>query len=255
MKKFVHLAAMGSRLGSIAKTALPLALLLAARPVVAGDSPAAKAPDWGTKSLIIQRAHAYAFAPSFSTQGVGVFQNGRYATTGAGAKEFIAPLELPSGALVESIALLACEDGTGTVTGSLDEIALGDLATVNPLLSIATQSGQGCQDPGVIALSPFTIDNHFHLYQLRIVINGPAGSGLRFYDISVGYHLQISPAPASPTFGDVPVTHTYFRAIEALAASGITGGCGNGNYCPNQFVTRGEMAVFFARALGLFFEF
>jgi len=253
MKKFVHLAAMGSRLGSIARIALSLTLLLAARPVVAGDSPAVKAPDWGTKSVIIQRAHAFAFAPSFSTQGLGVFQNGRYATTGAGAKEFIAPLDLPSGALVYSIALLACEDGTGTITGFLDQIALGSLATVNPLLSIATQSGQGCQDPGVIA--PFTIDNQNNLYQLRVVIDGPAGSGLRFYDVSVAYQLQISPAPASPTFGDVPVTHTYFRAIEAFAASGITGGCGNGNYCPNQFVTRGEMAAFFARALGLHFPF
>ena len=255
MKKFVDLAAMGSRLGSIAKTALPLTLLLAARPVVAGDSPTAKAPDWGPKSLIIQRAHAYAFAPSFSTQGFGVFQNGRYATTGSGAKEFIAPLDLPSGALVYSIALLACEDETGTVSGFLDQIALGDLATVNTLASIATQFGQGCQEPGFIPASPFTIDNHNNLYQLRIVINGPAGSGLRFYDIAVAYFLQISPAPASPTFGDVPVTHTYFRAIEAFAASGITGGCGNGNYCPNQFVTRGELAAFFARALGLHFPF
>ena len=159
------------------------------------------------------------------------------------------------GARVFSIALLACEDGTGTVTGSLDEIALGDLATVNPLLSISTQSGQGCQDPGSIALSPFTIDNHFHLYQLRIVINGPAGSGLHFYDLSPAYNLHISPPPASPTFADVPVTHTYFRAIEAFAASGISGGCGSGNYCPNQFVTRGEIAAFFARALGLHFPF
>ena len=255
MKKIVHLRTKGIRLGSIAKAALCLTLLLGAPPVVAGDSPAVKAPDWGTKSFIIQRTHAFAFSPSFSTQGFGVFQNGRYATTGSGAKEFIAPLALPSGALVFSIALLACEDGTGTVTGFLDEIALADLATVNPLLSIATQSGQGCQEPGSIAVSPITIDNHFHLYQLRIVIDGPAGSGLRFYDISVAYYLQISPAPASPTFGDVPVTHPYFRAIEAFAASGITGGCGGGNYCPSQFVTRGEMAAFFARALGLHFPF
>ncbi len=151
--------------------------------------------------------------------------------------------------------MLACEDGTGTVSASLDQIAHADLATVHPLISGSTFSGHGCQFPGFIATPAFTIDNHFNLYQLRIVINGPAGSGLRFYEISVGYHLQISPAPASPTFGDVPVTHTYFRAIEALAASGITGGCGNGNYCPNQFVTRGEMAAFFARALGLHFPF
>jgi hypothetical protein len=57
-----------------------------------------------------------------------------------------------------------------------------------------------------------------------------------------------------PTFGDVPTNYAYFRAIEALAASGITGGCGSGNFCPNQNVTRGEMAAFLARALGLHFR-
>jgi len=51
----------------------------------------------------------------------------------------------------------------------------------------------------------------------------------------------------------VPKNHPYFRAIEALASSGITGGCGAGNFCPNQNVTRGEMAAFLARALGLHF--
>jgi hypothetical protein len=55
------------------------------------------------------------------------------------------------------------------------------------------------------------------------------------------------------TFFDVPASHPYFRFIEALAASGITAGCGGGNYCPSQNITRGEMAVFLAKALGLHF--
>ena len=39
--------------------------------------------------------------------------------------------------------------------------------------------------------------------------------------------------------------------IEALAAEGITGGCGAGNYCPSDPVTRGQMAVFLVRAFEL----
>ena len=59
-------------------------------------------------------------------------------------------------------------------------------------------------------------------------------------------------AASAPTFGDVPETHPFSRFIEALAASGITGGCGDGsNYCPNAPLTRGQMAVFLAKALGL----
>jgi len=55
----------------------------------------------------------------------------------------------------------------------------------------------------------------------------------------------------TPTFADVPATNLYFRAIEALAASGITSGCGGGNFCPDQPVSRGELAKFLANALGL----
>jgi hypothetical protein len=36
--------------------------------------------------------------------------------------------------------------------------------------------------------------------------------------------------------------------VERLAAEGITGGCGNGNFCPNDPVTRAQMAVFLVAA-------
>ncbi|WKZ38736.1 MAG: S-layer homology domain-containing protein [Anaerolineales bacterium] len=49
-------------------------------------------------------------------------------------------------------------------------------------------------------------------------------------------------------FNDVPTTHSAAAWIKQLAAEGITGGCGNGNYCPNQAVTRAQMAIFLLRA-------
>jgi hypothetical protein len=63
--------------------------------------------------------------------------------------------------------------------------------------------------------------------------------------------LPVSPAPATATFLDVPTDNPYFRFVEALAASGITAGCGGGNYCPNNPVTRGQMAVFVSKLVGL----
>jgi hypothetical protein len=36
-------------------------------------------------------------------------------------------------------------------------------------------------------------------------------------------------------------------------ASGITAGCGGGNYCPDAPLTRGQMAVFLSKGLGLHF--
>jgi hypothetical protein len=51
----------------------------------------------------------------------------------------------------------------------------------------------------------------------------------------------------------VPTTHPFFQFVEALVASGITAGCGGGNYCPDAALTRGQMAVFLSKALGLHF--
>lgn len=38
--------------------------------------------------------------------------------------------------------------------------------------------------------------------------------------------------------------------IDRLATSGITGGCGAGAFCPDAYVTRGQMAAFLHRAFG-----
>jgi len=51
------------------------------------------------------------------------------------------------------------------------------------------------------------------------------------------------------TFDDVAAGHWAFSFIEALRESGITRGCGNGNYCPEAPVTRAQMAVFLERGM------
>lgn len=83
-------------------------------------------------------------------------------------------------------------------------------------------------------------------------------NGASVYDGSVRlrqarllFQRQVSPAPAVATFGDVPTGHVFFQFVEALADSNITAGCGSGNFCPDAPLTRGQMAVFLAKALGL----
>jgi len=63
-----------------------------------------------------------------------------------------------------------------------------------------------------------------------------------------GYTYTPPPVGDSTGFNDVAVTDPFAAWIKQLAAEGITGGCGGGNYCPNDPVTRGEMAVFLLRA-------
>jgi uncharacterized protein (DUF1800 family) len=56
------------------------------------------------------------------------------------------------------------------------------------------------------------------------------------------------PAATGTVFTDVPASAPFAKWIERLAAEGITSGCGSNKYCPDQSVTRGEMAVFLLRS-------
>jgi hypothetical protein len=61
-------------------------------------------------------------------------------------------------------------------------------------------------------------------------------------------HLEL------PPFGDIRYDHVFSADIEWMAGEGITKGCnppGNTQFCPDSVVTRGQMAAFLVRALGL----
>jgi hypothetical protein len=53
------------------------------------------------------------------------------------------------------------------------------------------------------------------------------------------------------TFADVPCSHPFSGWIYELAARGVTGGCGGGNYCPTNVVNRQQMAAFLVKMFGL----
>ena len=57
-----------------------------------------------------------------------------------------------------------------------------------------------------------------------------------------------APPPCAGVFADVPCPSAFADWIEALAAEGITGGCGAGVYCPQDPVPRDQMAVFLLKA-------
>ncbi len=65
------------------------------------------------------------------------------------------------------------------------------------------------------------------------------------------YGSSFVPPPATGVFGDVPIGSFADGFIEQLAAEGITGGCGGGNFCPSDPITRAQMAVFLVRTFGL----
>jgi len=58
-----------------------------------------------------------------------------------------------------------------------------------------------------------------------------------------------SPEPDEPTFPDVPPDHWAYDSVEELAAENIVEGYPDGEYHPDWSVTRGQVAVFIARAV------
>jgi hypothetical protein len=59
------------------------------------------------------------------------------------------------------------------------------------------------------------------------------------------------PAAKGNIFSDVPPGTFLGNWIEELAAEGVTSGCGGGEFCPANTVSRGEMAAFLSRAFAL----
>jgi len=56
-------------------------------------------------------------------------------------------------------------------------------------------------------------------------------------------------ALANHRFTDVATGAFYHAAVSAIADAGITLGCGGTNFCPDDPVTRGQMAAFMHRSL------
>ncbi|MGH8925211.1 MAG: PQQ-dependent sugar dehydrogenase [Acidimicrobiia bacterium] len=63
--------------------------------------------------------------------------------------------------------------------------------------------------------------------------------------------LDLTPIPHASTFSDVEPGAFFTEAVEAIAADGITNGCGGGRYCPFDQVLRDQMATFLTRGWDL----
>jgi hypothetical protein len=208
---------------------------------------------FGTSATTGHTLQAFAFT------GFEAADISRMRSTGLAARFCIAdcvleaPLLLPAGARVVAIELDGCDDSAlGRVIANLFQT--GRLES--GLSSLATAATDLLGFPGCVAVVnlavPHTIDNLNNAYFVQVQIVGDS-LDTRFQAVRVFYTLQVSPAPAIATFGDVPTSHPFFRFVEALARSGITSGCGGGNFCPDTPLTRGQMAVFLSLGLGLHF--
>ena len=158
----------------------------------------------------------------------------------------VAPVNLPTGAVIDHLELEGCDNSDGF---DLSASMVWCLPCAEDQV-LVTSGTPGCSR---FTSEPIQIGVLNGNLTYLVKVCAPGGSDTSFTSVRLYYQLQVSGAPATATFNDVPTTNPYFQFVEALAASGITAGCGGGNYCPDNPVTRGQMAVFLAKALGLYF--
>jgi hypothetical protein len=161
------------------------------------------------------------------------------------------PLHLPEGALLEEVDFHYFD----TIDGSQPFVSLvrmGEGLTDQIINDNLPEWSGGDNDATFVISPPREIHNLNSMYVLNMSLDTTDSTHYEgLYYVTIRYRLQVSPPPEVATFGDVPTNHPFFQFVEALAASGITGGCGSGNYCPDAPLTRGQMAVFLSKALGL----
>ena len=174
------------------------------------------------------------------------------------ALEAMAQLRLPDGANLAQFQFWAYDEEpnyglTFNVFESCQAVGF-DPPTVT-LLASADTFGSGGSYFGFKPLNDYKVNNRDCGYSVRVIFIQPdvecRDDRLQVRKVQVSWIRQVSPAPAVATFADVPTSHPQFQFIEALAKSGITGGCGGGSFCPDTPLTRGQMAVFLAKGLGL----
>jgi len=161
---------------------------------------------------------------------------------------------LPTGARIVGVDLEACDPVTG---GEAIVVLSSCPVNTNACSNVATVRTGLAGTPGCATISSgaldVTVQNATAYYPLILTLDDNSISVV-FRAVRIRYQLQVSPPPGTATFpNDVPTTHPLFRFVEALAASGVTGGCGSGAFCPNDPLTRGQMAVFLSVALGMHF--
>ena len=207
-------------------------------------------PDFGTASTSILTISSHSFQLAVGTELIDSSKSLRLCLTEG--CQYFAGVSLPSGAFVTGLEIEGC-DGDPLVQVGFFLGAHPPPAQPYTVISPVGVTG-GVDTPGC-ALFPVavghTIDNltgHYVVY-----VSTAYGINVGFAAARIRYNLQVSTPPLTATFNDVPTGHPQFQFIEALVAAGITAGCGAGNYCPDASLTRGQMAVFLSKALGLHF--
>jgi len=264
-------------LGLVLLAAAPLAAqdfeaLLATPVPEVGNSDRPKQYGGGANTTIVP---IQSFVPIVGGAPYASQVQGYYGATTLADVTFWAPLEVAVGVQVEQVCLETFDNDdleaitfllVGGEAGSAGNPTPAGVPLAGASTGVAPVPGYGllCATPIGNFTYPLSVRTRGNLngtgtdstVQYYILVSAPAprtAFAVTFGAAVITWRRVVPAGPATATFNDVPTTHIFYRWIETLAASGITGGCGGGGYCPDAPVTRGQMAVFISQSLGLYF--
>jgi hypothetical protein len=188
----------------------------------------------------------------------------------------------PAGGTAITVKGMLFEDGAamtigGAAAGSVDVVDSATITGTTPALAPGTVNEVTVTNPGgttagtlpagwVANFTDVPNGQQFQQYVVRLVANGITGGcgGGNYCPLNSVTRAQMAvfllkskngqcfvPPPCTPgRFPDVACpTNPFAPWIEELFDESITGGCGSGNYCPNNPVLRQQMAVFLLKSL------
>ena len=236
-----------------------LAALLAAAPLGADTVKSIAAEGFGVADNFVTLLTSADFAPA---NGAAYWSDHLTGDFNAGGAEgiLIARLEVPEGAWISGVYVYVndaasdlvvanvCRNARDYATGALKSQGcpgVGNSSQVDGRGQIAMLFGETFQHI-------VDVDHDFQPDAVSWIVklvfpDGPQTA----YAAEVHWHRQVSPGPTFANFDDVPLGDPLHPYVEALLAAGLTDGCGGGNYCPHAPVTRAQLAVLLAKALGL----
>ena len=149
--------------------------------------------------------------------------------------------------------------GSTTDTLTIDPVSFGDAGSYDVVVTDSCGSAPSNAETLFVEFDDVAASSPFHNDIITVAtagITGGCGGGnycptapvkrdqMAAFLLKSEHGSNYVPPPCSGVFADVPCPSLFADWVEQLAVEGITGGCGGVNFCPDDSVTRAQMAVF-----------
>jgi len=218
----------------------------------------ATASNFGTEKTYSQMYPPAAFQPSSDTNDYIIDETQLYCN--GGTQNYRTAVHLPTGAKPVGMVAILRDNQAQNIQVALQRTCNGfdlpfgantDLTTTQ-IIGLASSGNSGVRTYySASATENHNVNNLRCAYTIRVDLNSCASTNHEFNRVALRYKRELTGVPATAPYDDVPASHPFAQHINAFKNAGITGGCGGGNFCPDDPLTRGQMAVFLSKALGL----